>query len=107
MAVVDAQAAYVVRARIGLVGPSVITVLEEGVTVVVPRAVPMHALRVPIVVSATRSTVAARGRHEVDFFRRGAYREPHSVLDCCVANNAWGGPVRDMAFAADLFGRVG
>lgn len=107
MAVVDAQAADVVRARIGLVVPSVNTVLEEWFPGVLPRGVPMHVSRVPIAPAATTSSVEEMARHEEDAIRLVADCKPDIIIHACVAASAWRGPVRDKAFAAEMSERVG
>jgi maleate isomerase len=90
------------RARIGVVIPSVNTVVEEWFPRVVPRGVFVHVSRVPISSAATAAAVEEMARHEETAVRQVADCAPDVIVHGCVAASVVRGPARDRAFALEM-----
>lgn len=95
------------RARIGVVVPSVNTVVEEWFPRVVPRGVSIHVSRVPISSTASAAAVEEMARHEKAAVRLAADCAPDIIVHGCVAASVVRGPARDRAFALEMAEETG
>jgi maleate isomerase len=95
------------RARIGVVIPSVNTVVEEWFPKVVPPGVSIHVSRVPISSAATAAAVEEMAAHEKAAIRLAADCAPDVIVHGCVAASVVRGPARDEAFALEVSSETG
>lgn len=95
------------RARIGVVIPSVNTVVEEWFPRAVPAGVSIHVSRVPISAAATAAAVEEMAHHEKAAIRLVADCAPNVIVHGCVAASVVRGPVRDRAFALEMSAELG
>lgn len=95
------------RARIGIVIPSVNTVVEEWFPNAVPRGVSVHVSRVPISSSASTAAVEEMARHEETAIRLVADCTPDVIVHGCMAASVVRGPERDQSFALKMSALTG
>ncbi len=95
------------RARIGVVVPSVNTVVEEWFPRAAPLGVSFHVSRVPISSAASAAAVEEMARHEEAAVRLAADCAPDVILHGCVAASVVRGPARDRAFSLEMAAQLG
>lgn len=90
------------RARIGVIIPSVNTVVEAWMPKVVPEGVTVHTGRMPISTDTSVEALAAMSEHEVQAATRLADCEPDLIMYSCTASTVVSGRAHDLALMAKL-----
>lgn len=90
------------RARIGLILPSVNTVVEPWYYQVAPRGVAFHAARVYLPPALTAESLGEMDRHNLRAAREVASAQVDVVAHCCTASSILRGPEHDRAVAAEI-----
>jgi maleate isomerase len=104
---VDMEPSQEFHRRIGVVLPSVNTVVEEWFPRVVPCGVSIHVSRVPISSAATPAAVEEMARHEKAAIELAADCAPDVIIHGCVAASIVRGAERDRAFALQTAHEIG
>jgi maleate isomerase len=90
------------RARIGLVFPSVNTVIEGWMPKTVPDGVTLHVGRIPIVAETSVAAMTAMAEHEVATVRMLADCEPDLIMYACTASTVVRGRSYDLSLMDKL-----
>lgn len=93
--------------RIGVVVPSVNTVIETWYPKVVPSSVSVHVARMLISAGVTPDTLRAMDRHGIEAAKTLATCRPSVVLYACTASSFVGGRHSDLELMTELEKAIG
>ena len=95
------------RARIGIVIPSVNTVVEAWFARAAPEGVSLHVSRMPIAPATTLEAIMEMAKHEVAATRLVADCEPDVIMYACTASTIVRGRAYDLELMETLSQAVG